>query len=401
MKFRYRASKQTGEEQRGSVEADSPRAARQLLRERQLLVSSLTPVRTERKTYGLIRFSGIKRADLVLFTRQFATLIGASLTIEEALLTLAKQSDNSTAGQLLNRVRDRILEGQSLSSALGDEPGTFNHLYRALIAAGESSGQLSPVLVHLADHLEQQEKMKGKVLEVLLYPLVLTIVAVGVIAILLTTVVPQVMEQFLHQKQVLPLSTRILLIVSDGVVLVGPWLVASFLCIFLGVYFLLQHVGFRRCWDRWWLKLPLIGKVTQELNMARFARTLSILINSAVPMLEAMTMAVSVCGNDHIRVVLRVAQQQVLEGVNFSYALNDTALLSPMMRHMIASGERSGELGNMLERAATQQENSFQRQSAMAVGIFTPLLVIIMAGIVFFIVLAILQPILQLNTLIG
>lgn len=400
MKYRYRASNHTGGSERGEIDADSPRAARQLLRERHLTVYRLTPVRAEGKAWLLRHRTGIKGADLVLFTRQFATLVGASLTIEEALLALARQSEKLAARQLLTRVRERILEGQSLSMALGEEPGTFNPLYRALIAAGEASGQLASVLIRLADHLEQQEQVKGKVLQALLYPLVLTVVAVGVIAILLTTVVPQVMEQFIHLNQLLPLSTRILLALSDIVLLVGPWLVVALLCAGGVLNGLLRRAAFRRRWDGGWLRLPLIGNVARELNISRFARTLSILTGSAVPVLEAMTMAVSVCSNDYIRAAMRVAQQQVKEGIAFSTALNDTGLLSPMMRHMIASGERSGELDNMLERAATLQEQTFQRQIALAVGIFTPLLVMMMAGVVFFIVLAIMQPILQLNSLI-
>lgn len=401
MKYRYHANNPSGCSERGDIEADSPRAARQLLRERHLTVYSLTPVRAAGKTWQLRRRRGIKGADLVLFTHQFATLLGASLTIEEALLALIGQSENVATRQLLTRVRERILEGQSLSAALEQEPGTFNPLYRALIAAGEASGQLASVLARLAEHLEQQQQVKGKVLQALLYPLVLTVVAVGVIAILLTTVVPRVMEQFIHLNQMLPLSTRILLALSDGVLLVGPWLIVILLCAGGALNGLLRQAAFRLRWDRMWLTLPLIGNVARELNIARFARTLSILTGSAVPMLEAMTMAVSVCSNGYIRAAMRGAQQQVHEGVSFATALNDTALLSPMMRHMIASGERSGELDGMLERAAALQEQTFQRQVALAVGIFTPLLVMIMAGVVFFIVLAILQPILQLNSLMG
>lgn len=401
MKYQYRASSRDGCSERGDIEADSPRAARQLLRERHLMIHSLTPVRATGTLRLLHRRAGIKGMDLVLFTRQFATLVGASLTIEESLLALARQSEKAAARQLLTRVRERIQEGQSLSTALGEEPATFNPLYRALIAAGEASGQLAAVLTRLADHLEQQQQVTGKVLQALLYPLVLTIVAVGVIAILLTTVVPRVMEQFIHLNQMLPLSTRILLALSDGVLRVGPWLVVILLCAGGVLSGLLRRVDFRQRWDQAWLTLPLIGNVVRELNIARFARTLSILTGSAVPMLEAMTMAVSVCSNAFIRAAMRGAQQQVREGVSFAVALNDTALLSPMMRHMIASGESSGELDSMLERAAMLQEQTFQRQIALAIGVFTPLLVMIMAGVVFFIVLAILQPILQLNSLMG
>jgi general secretion pathway protein F len=401
MNYRYGARNSNGEVERGNIKADSPRMARQILRERQLLVYSLAPARDVGSLLRIFRLRGLKRNELMLFTRQFSTLVGASLTIEEALLTLAKQSEKSTSHLLLTRVRDRILEGQSLSVAMNEEPGTFNSLYRALIAAGESSGQLAHVLMHLADHLEQQEKMKGKIIEVLLYPFVLTIVAIGVIATLLTTVVPRVTEQFIHLKHELPLSTRVLLKISDWVLLAGPTVLITMIAIWAGLSLLLRRENLRKRWDRWWLKLPIIGRVLKDLNVARFARTLSILVSSGVPMLDAMRKSEAVCSNAHILSLVQEAQKKILEGVAFTDAMNSTGLLSPMMRHMISSGEKSGKLGSMLERAATQQEQAFQRQSTLAVGVITPLIVILMAGIVFFIVLAILQPILQLNTLIG
>lgn len=299
------------------------------------------------------------------------------------------------------QVRQRILEGFPLAQALGQYPQIFDRLYCAMVAAGEIAGHLAPVLERLADYVEQRQQMKNKIVQALVYPMVLTAVAIGVVAILLTAVVPKVIEQFVHMKQTLPLSTRMLLGASDGLRRWGALALISVLTGLGAFRYRLRDPARRVRWHAFILRLPVVGKLSLAVNTARYAKTLSILNASAVPLLEAMRISAGVLGNDAARERLLAAMERVREGEGLSPSLEGTALFSPMMRHMIMSGERSGELDMMLERAATMQQEAFGRQVTLALGLFEPLLVIAMAGSVLFIILAILQPILQLNNMVG
>ncbi|WP_380183848.1 type II secretion system inner membrane protein GspF [Kalamiella sp. sgz302252] len=401
MKFRYSAVDRQGKKQRGWVEAPSRRLAWQKLTGNNWQVITLKPT-TES---AAIAFSSrkpvaLRGSDLVIFTRQLATLLSAALPLEDALLTISQQCEKPAQQKLVQQLRQQVLEGRAFSEALASQK-TFNRLFCAVVAAGESSGKLSLVLTRLADHTEQSQKIKSKLIQALLYPLLLTLIAIAVIAILLTSVVPKVVEQFLYLKAELPLSTRMLLTLSEGVQTAGPILLL--LCAGLGVLAkrLLKDAQRRRRWDRLLLILPVIGKASLNLNTAHYAKTLSILSASAVPLLEAMQVSASVVNNSYARWQLAQAQERVREGAELSHALTKSGLFSPMMRHIVASGERSGELDSMLGRAADIQEEAFLHQLNVMVSLFTPLLIVAMAGMVFFIVLAILQPIMQMNSLAG
>ncbi|BEO41539.1 type II secretion system protein GspF [Serratia marcescens] len=399
-RYRYRANDAQGKTLRGEIEADSPRAARRQLRERQLQVQAMAPAAAAfrlRRTPG----GALSGRDLVLLTRQLATLIGAALPLEEALHALAQQCEKPAQARLIQQVRGKVLEGASLAEALGGYPRSFSPLFRAMIAAGEASGHLAPVLTRLADHSEQTQQLKSKLTQALIYPLTLTLVAIGVIAILLTAVVPKVVEQFTHMQQTLPLSTRLLMSGSDALRSYGPWALLLIALTALALRRTLRRPAYRLRWHRQLLRLPVIGRIALGLNVARYARTLSILNASAVPLLEAMHISAAVLTNDHARQQLQWAAGRVSEGCSLTAALEQTRLLSPMMRHMIASGENSGELDDMLRRAADIQDQAFVSQMTLALGLFEPLLVVSMAGVVLFIILAILQPILQLNSLMA
>ncbi|MGP2693415.1 type II secretion system inner membrane protein GspF [Serratia nevei] len=403
MKFDYRACDREGRAQRGVLEADSLRHARDRLREKGWQVLAVQ-ARRRPAFAGMFAgrwMSGVSSGDVALLTRQLATLLSAALPLEEALMAVARQTEKKGLQAALAQVRQRILEGFPLAQALGQHPQIFDRLYCAMVAAGEISGHLAPVLERLADYVEQRQQMKNKIVQALVYPMVLTAVAIGVVAILLTAVVPKVIEQFVHMKQTLPLSTRMLLGASDGLRRGGALALISVLTGLGAFRYRLRDPARRVRWHAFILRLPVVGKLSLAVNTARYAKTLSILNASAVPLLEAMRISAGVLGNDAARERLLAAMERVREGEGLSPSLEGTALFSPMMRHMIMSGERSGELDMMLERAATMQQEAFGRQVTLALGLFEPLLVIAMAGSVLFIILAILQPILQLNNMVG
>jgi general secretion pathway protein F len=402
--FAYQALDAKGRRKEGMIEADSARQARQVLREQGLTPLALTEAveQVRQQTQGRNWLQPrISTSELALLTRQLATLVAAALPIEEALKAVAQQTEKAKLSTLIAAVRTKVLEGHSLADGLSAFPSIFDRLYRAMVAAGEKSGHLDTVLDRLADYTEQRQQMKSKLLQAMIYPIILTLVAISVIAILLATVVPKVVEQFIHMKQQLPFSTRFLMAASDLVRDYGLW------------FLLLTAIGLI-CWGSWvkkplnrrhyhamLLRLPVIGRVSRGLNTARFARTLSILNSSAVPLLDGMRISGEVLSNDEAKIRVAEAAERVREGGSLRASLEQTKLFPPMMLHMIASGERSGELDNMLERAADNQDREFESQVNIALSIFEPALVVSMAVIVLFIVLAILQPILQLNNMIG
>lgn len=402
--FAYQALDAKGRNKEGMIEADSPRQARQALRDQGLTPVALTESveQARRQTLKRSWFSPrISTAELALLTRQLATLVAAALPIEEALKAVAQQTEKARLSTLIAAVRTKVLEGHSLADGMSAFPSVFDQLYRAMVAAGEKSGHLDTVLNRLADYTEQRQQMKSKLLQAMIYPVILTLVAVSVIAILLATVVPKVVEQFIHMKQELPFSTRFLMGASDLVRDYGLWFILLLALLLFGWRSWVMKPANQRRYHAMLLRLPVIGRVSRGLNTARFARTLSILNSSAVPLLEGMRISGDVLSNEEAKSRIAVAADRVREGSSLRAALEQTRLFPPMMLHMIASGERSGELDNMLERAADNQDREFESQVNIALSIFEPALVVSMAVVVLFIVLAILQPILQLNNMIG
>ncbi len=399
--FEYRALDAGGSTCRGIIEADSSRSARQMLRDKQLFPVEVKASREKNAGRGGLSLSRprIGIADLALFTRHLATLIHSGIPVEEALAATAKHSRKDVLKRIILQLRSRVLEGHSLADGLNDHPHVFNSVYRALVSSGEKSGDLAEVLNQLAEYTEDSQKLRGVIVQAALYPLVLCVVAIGVITALMTYVIPKVTAQFEHYDQTLPLLTRVLISISDGLANYWYYLILSIAGIIAAVFWWLRDPQRRLRAHRWLLKVPMWGQLVLELDAARMLRTLAILLSSGVPFLETLKVACATLSNDHLKQSMNRVREQVREGKSFSHCLQDEAELPPMAVYMIASGESSGELEQMVQRAASNLERELQARVQMFVSLFEPLLIVVLGLVVLSIVLAILLPILQLNNL--
>ncbi len=402
--FEYLALDAKGRQQKGVLEADSARQVRQLLRERQLSPLQVSATRTREQASNDGHFSfvrGLSARDLALVTRQLATLIQAALPIEEALRAAAAQSTAPRIEAMLLAVRARVLEGHSLAASLKEFPAAFPELYRATVAAGEHAGHLGPVLEQLANYTEQRQQSRQKIQLALLYPLILMVTSLIIVGFLLGYVVPDVVRVFVDSGQTLPTLTRGLIALSDVVKTWGWLMVLLLLAAGFGLRWALRDEQVKRRWHGLLLRVPLVGRLVRATDCARFASTLAILTQSGVPLVEALGIGAQVIANRVIRAEVVLAAQKVREGGSLTRALEASGQFPPMMLHMIASGERSGELDQMLARTARNQENDLGAQVALLVGLFEPFMLVFMGVVVLLIVLAILLPILSLNQLVG
>ena len=402
--FEYKALDAKGRQKKGVLEGDTARQIRQQLRDQGMVPVEVvqTHEREKKKASGGFQLRrGISTTELSLITRQLATLVQASMPLEECLKAVAEQSEKPRLKNMLLAVRSRVVEGYTLSDSLAEYPHIFDQLFRAMVAAGEKSGHLDTVLNRLADYTENRQKMRSKLQQAMIYPTMLTLIAIAVVAFLLATVVPKIVDQFVQMGQQLPTITEVLLAASDFVQNWGLVVLVVIVALIMLVKMALRRPDFRLKWDRWVMRLPVIGKVARGLSTSRFARTLSICTSSAIPLLEGMKVASDVMTNTWVNQQIREAADKVREGSSLRVSLEQTKLFPPMMLHMIASGERSGELEQMLTRAADNQDRDFESLVNMALGIFEPLLIVAMAGIVMFIVIATLMPIIALNNMVG
>lgn len=398
--FEYLALSADGRRHKGVLEADSARQARQQLRER-----NLAPVQVEAaaaRDAGTTASGGgrIGSSDLALLTRQLATLVQAALPVEEALRAVAAQTSKPRIRATLLAVRGRILEGHGLAAALAAYPRAFPTIYRSMVAAGER-GHLGVVLEQLADYTEQRQQSRQRIQLALLYPLILLVVASLIVGFLLGYVVPDVIDVFVDSGQALPWLTRALVATSNAVTHWGPWLLPLLVISGVLLWRALQQAANRLRWDTALLKLPLFGLLLRDLDTARFASTLAILARSGVPLVEALRIAAQVVGNQCIKAGLLQSELVVREGGSLTRALEQHTPLPPMLLHMVAAGEKSGELDAMLARAARNQETDLAARIALLVGLFEPFMLVLMGVVVLLIVLAILLPIMSLNQLVG
>lgn len=401
--FEYTALDQRGREQRGVIEGETARAARGLLRERGLTPMTIDVV-AERPIDGrggrLARWQSLNSTEIALITRQLATLVNAGLPIDACLAAVIRQSDNARIRRIVTTVRARVIEGQTLAQGLAAFPRAFPDLYRATVAAGEESGHLDTVLERLADYTENRQATGQRVQMALFYPALLTLMAIAVVIALITYVVPQVVKVFEQMDQTLPLLTRMLITVSDVLREQWPWLLGGLVLIMLSITWLLRRPGPREQWARLVLRLPLAGRLVRGFNAARFARTLSILSAAGVPMLKALKISAEVVSSIPMRKAVLDATDRVREGEGIARSLERSRLFPPMVIQLIAAGEQSGSVDQMLQRAAEQQERELDTLINGLLGLFEPLLIIIMGVVVLIIVLAILVPIFDLNQMV-
>lgn len=402
--FRYEAIDAAGRDSRGVIEADTLRHARANLRESGLTVIAVTALSQETLQAGVSwreRFrSGVSSTQLSLLTRQLATLLDAGLTLEHALNALIEQSESETVRQVLAGVRGEILAGHTLAQALAKYERVFPDIYRALVKAGEATGELGKVMSRLADYTESRQALQQKVGLAFVYPAIVTAVALLVVTGLLMYVVPQVVSVFQQSHQSLPLLTRLLIGLSSGLQVLWPYLLLFVVLILFTARMVLQREEIRYLWHLRLLKLPVIGRLLRGVNAARMASTLAILAGSGVPLLVSLQAAAGVVNNLPMRRALEEAAKKVREGVGLSRALAVSGFFPPILIHLIASGEASGKLDVMLERAAAQQEQEVGNYTSVLTALLEPILILTMGLVVLLIVLAILMPIIDMNQMV-
>ncbi|KQR81313.1 type II secretion system inner membrane protein GspF [Sphingomonas sp. Leaf343] len=403
--FDYIAIDTRGAEKRGHVAAASIDAARTALDRQRLYVVRLEPgsppVATARPLFGLkLGRAKMSGKQLTLFTRQLATLNRVS-PLEESLRTITRQTEQDSVRAIVAEVHVGVVEGRRLADSMAREPKSFPPLYRAMVAAGESSGTLPTILDRLAALLERQAEIRGKLITALAYPAILAIVALGVVTALMMFVVPQVVEQFDTVGQELPFLTRMVIAFSD--LLVGWWWAMLLVVALAGVVLwqALKQPPIRLAFDSWLLRIPLIGRLLRDLHAARMARTLGTMVASRLPLLDGLMLTAGTIHNRRLRVASDDIVEAIRGGGSLSAAMRRAGVFPPLLTYLAASGEAAGRLDEMLERAADYLEREFDRFTATALSLLEPAIIVIMGGIVATIVLSILLPILQLNTLAG
>lgn len=397
--YNFQALTKEGKTQQGIIEADGEKQVRQQLRQQGLTPLNVQAVTEKKKlSASFLQFNKkIHSNDLALLTRQLATLIAAGLPLEEALRGVAEQNDKNHIKSIIFGVRSKILEGHSFAAALAYFPQTFSELYRATIAAGEQTGRLDVILNRLADYTEQQQQIRQKIRQALIYPAIMTIVALTIVGFLLAYVVPKIISVLLSNNQSLPLATAILLTISHFIQYYGLYVLL--LLVIAGYFFqrFLRNENNRTRWHHFLLSIPVLGTTIKRINSARFTRTFGILFAAGVNVLESMRVAAQLITNLPIRHAVMQAQMRVREGAAIHSTLKQTGYFSALTLHLIASGEASGKLDDMLDRAGKTEDSMVSSTIETTLTLFEPLIILILGSIVLFIVLAILLPIFQLD----
>jgi general secretion pathway protein F len=397
--FQYQALDATGRTVSGILQADTPRQARSQLRAQGLLPSVVDQVHA-RERARQVWARGISSAELSLVTRQMATLLDSGLTMEQSLNALIEEAAEPRTREVLTGVKTEVTAGLSLANALGAYEKSFPDFYRALVHGGEESGALPIVLQHLADYLDARQSLKQKTGLALLYPVLVTIVAIMIVTGLLVYVVPQVVQVFQQSRQSLPLLTRALIGLSDLLREIGPYLLLMIGGGIAAARVALRLDATRRRWHGLLLRMPGLGPLIRGINTSRFASTLAILVGGGVPLLSSLASGARVMTNMVLRDAVERAIERVREGASLARALGETRAFPPLLIHLVASGEVSGKLEQMLERAAHLETQALERRLTVLLTLLEPVMILVMGGIVLLIVLAILLPIIEINQLV-
>lgn len=400
--YAYKALDENGKLVKGILEGDSERHVRGQLRQKHLKpveVGSSADKQEAGSSRSLFK-TRINQSDLAMLTRQLSTLINSNMPLDEVLTATAQQSRKPKIKTLMLQVRSRVVEGHSLAYALGDFPHVFNEMYRSMVKAGEHAGFLGRVMESLAEYTEDRQHTQQDLSGAMIYPIILVVLAVTVITLLMTFVVPELVGMFAHTNAQLPLPTRIVIVLSDFFSTFWWLLVVAIVLAVAGFKYYVKDEGRRRVWHRFLLRVPFISGVIASMDSARFASTLSILASSGVPLLEGLRIAGEVLSNLELREASKDVANIVQEGGSLSRALEQAKVFPPMMVHMVASGEASGELEHMLARSATNQERELKMVLGNLMQILEPMMIVVMAVIVCFIVFAILLPIIEMNNLV-
>ncbi len=407
--FNYLALDVSGKRKKGVIEADTARQVRQKLRDQGLMPIDvneeleLDGINSKRKmnAFRFLFRKSMSTTDLALVTRQLSTLLAAGIPLDETLTAVANQTEKPRVKSILLGVRSKVMEGHSLAAGMNDFPSAFPKLYRTTVASGEKSGQLDSILLKLAEYTEKQHDIKRKIRQALIYPALMTLVSSCVVVFLLIYVVPKIVDVFVQTRQTLPLVTSILIAISQEFRTNGFYFLIALVFAIIVFRKLLKKKRYRAPFDRFLLKLPILGKSIRTVNSARFGRTFGILNSAGVPVIEAMQTAMKLITPLPMRTAVENAIAQVREGSSIHRALQHARYFSPMFIHLVASGETSGQLDAMLQKAASQQEGDVEALINGALTLFEPVMILVMGSIVLFIVLAIMLPIFALDQMGG
>lgn len=408
--YSYKALDESGKTVKGILEGDSERQVRTQLRAKRLkpLEVESAGSQAEKPSDDTIDIAGWRKRwanklssrDLSIITRQLASLVRSGLPLDEALHATAKQAHKPAIKRVLLGVRTKVLEGFSLAQALGENPTAFDEMYRALVRAGESSGYLGPVLERLADYTQNSQIVQQRIKMAMIYPIVLLVISLGVITLLMALVVPKLIGVFAHSHHELPVLTRVLIASSDFIVNYGVFLFLGIVGVIIGIKKMLKKEANLRVWHRWQLKLPVIGELVRQIDASRFAATMSLLTSSGVPLLQALTIAGQVMTNRLLQDSCGEVVNAVREGTSLARAMENVGTFPPLLVQLVSSGEANGTLSQQLGNAATDQERELEMVLGMAMGLLEPFTIVFMGFSVCMIVLAILQPIFQMNSLV-
>lgn len=402
--YSYTALNASGKTQKGVMQANSAKNARQQLRAKGLIPSTIEEVNQQSIAQGKgvrgVLSQRINIGELALLTRQLATLLSSGIPLDESLHSVAQQVEKARIKNMVMAIRAKVLEGYTLAKSMAEFPRVFDNLFRATVAAGEKTGHLDTVLERLADYIERRQQVRQKVTQALIYPSIIVLVSISIVSFLLTYVVPKMVAVFQQSGQLLPTATRILLVISH-VISASGWYMLMALVLFIIIWiWMLKRPVFKAWVDGWVLKLPLVGKAVRLINTARFAHTFAILTSAGVEVIESMKISTDLVNSTPIREALTLASKQVREGVAIHRTLKETGYFPAMSIYLIASGENSGKLEQMLQRAAHTQESQVERTIDVMLTLFEPMMIMIMGGIVLFIVLAILLPLFNIDQMV-